>query len=624
MYKLLQRLKFLILLLIFLGKLNAQNCEHIGLVGAGFLVGQFDCEKVIITFDSAMVLQPANRLAELSMGSFVQFSYEVLDSVGCSPDIPLVTITCLDTYTCNFEIESTKIDTAETTTFQLEIFNQTDFGPYHPQIVKWYEYETNKILGNDPIISYQAPPNSLPVVTICADFEVSYSDSSFCSGTICEALIVEDILPEVTDCQAFFGYLPHGPASSGKIDFFNYSFGPYSQATWDFGDGQSLIANSEMLSHTFENPGLYNVCLTLSAEANCTSTFCLPVFTISGPEICNYNDCVLPGDANKDSTVNIFDVLSLGLAFNTMGEIRPNAVLDPILQAAFDWSFSIGNLNYKHIDCDGNGLIEEADFAAIDQNYIPIEGKTELPEDAELPFISLKFEKDTLYIPPNQSSIQIPATLSIGPITDLYGVALSLNYNGAVASIETTYDENSFLGIADNILAKQKNLVEQQQLGLAITRTNQLGINGSGNIATVSFIVEGDIIEGRVIELELNDLKAINSSGEIIPVSTDENNSTVTIIADSTLVHTTNQLSKQQLEVYPNPTNEQINISISKAINLSEGRIEVFNALGQQVHSQALNQHEMLLELKNQDSGLYWVKIHTKTGIGVRAIIIGD
>ncbi len=623
----LQRLKFFILLLAFicLGKLSAQNCEHIGLVGTGFLVGEFECEQVIITFDSALVLQPTNRLEELAMGSFIQFSYEVLDSVGCSSDIPLVHINCLESYSCNFAIESFEIDSAENQSFRLEIFNQTDFGPYHPQTVEWYEYETGNVLGDDSIIIYQPPLNSPPVVNICADFEVIYPDDSFCSGTLCELLVIDDFMPEVMDCQAFFGYLPHDFTSSGAIDFFNYSLGSFSEATWDFGDGQTLVSTSETISHTFDTPGLYNVCLAVSGESTtCASTFCLPVFTISGSEICNYNDCVLPGDANKDSTINIFDVLALGVGFNSTGKIRPNAVIDPIPQAAFDWTDFLDQLNFKHIDCDGNGLINEADYTAIDQNYLPIKEKAVLSIDPSLPIVSLRFETDTLLVNPSQT-IRVPVTLEVGLITDFYGLALALDYKGAtIQDIETTYDETSFLGDSNDILAKQKNLKADNQLGVAITRTNQIAVTGAGKIAEVAFIVIADLIEGRttVIELDLNDLKAINSRGEIIPVSTDAKNPTIVIIADSMSVNINNQLLDRQLEVYPNPTKAQLSLILSEELNLEDGIMEIFNTLGQRILTQQFHQHQTFLDLKKLESGVYWIKVHTKEGIGTRAFIV--
>ena len=103
----------------------------------------------------------------------------------------------------------------------------------------------------------------------------------------------------------------------------------------------------------------------------CTNTLCLPVFSIGGEAICEYEtDCVFPGDTDRDGQVNIFDALAIGLGYNQTGRVRPNASIEPFFQAALDWVYFIfGSLDSKHADCDGNGLIDSNDYEAIDKNY---------------------------------------------------------------------------------------------------------------------------------------------------------------------------------------------------------------------------------------------------------------
>jgi len=108
--------------------------------------------------------------------------------------------------------------------------------------------------------------------------------------------------------------------------------------------------------------------------------------------------------------VNIFDVLSLGIGFDKLGEIRPNANISPILQAAYDWDLAtFFALNFKHIDCDGNGLVNADDYTAIDQNYQRITTEKDFEADATLPEVSLVFPSTSIVINPNQTEISIPA-----------------------------------------------------------------------------------------------------------------------------------------------------------------------------------------------------------------------
>ena len=282
----------------------------------------------------------------------------------------------------------------EESRYQLEVFNETDFGAYHPKMVTWFEYETGKELGNEPIINYTPTETSPPLINICADITVEALDNSLCETTLCYTIIPETIFPTIEDCQALFFYQPTDQlADNGAITFYNLSFGDYNEIIWDFGDGQTETTNALTFTHTYNAPGLYEVCLSIQDTVNeCVSSFCLPVFTVGGAEICNYNDCVFPGDANKDGTVNIFDVLNLGIGFNTTGEVRPNAVIEPILQAAFDWDLNtLFNLNFKHIDCNGDGLVDAQDFMAIDQNYQQIIENKTFEANPALPEIAFKF-----------------------------------------------------------------------------------------------------------------------------------------------------------------------------------------------------------------------------------------
>ncbi len=629
------------LILTCFGQVQAQDCDQFGVVSRGFLLGKFNCEILIVSADGADIFQPSKLSEELTPGQFIRFSFTLLDSVDCDEGVPLININCIEPLfdptdslenTCNFDIESVALaDTSNS--FQLEVFNQTDFGAFHPQTVRWYEYETGRALGDTPTIIYTPSVTSPPTINICADITVEITNEELCKATICHTIIPDEIFPEDVNCQALFIYQPEDQlADNGTINFYNLSFGEYDQIEWDFGDGQKDTSNELTLSHVYETPGLYEVCVTVEQQQNgCFSSFCLPIFTVGGSEICNFNDCVFPGDANKDGLVNIFDVLNLGIGFDKIGEARPNANINPIFQAAFDWGFAtFFDLDFKHIDCDGNGLVNAADYAAIDQNYQKITTQKDFAIDATLPAISLNFPADAISIDPDQTETSIPANLVIGAndlsIDNLYGIALAVDYDPALISdVETVYDSTSFIG-SENILARKKLLAEEGQVAYAITRTNQLGVNGSGNIAEFALILDLDLILGRsesVLELDIIDLIVIDSAGREIPVTVSDDTPTVTVTVDeNALVSTEEQLLTQQFDIYPNPVKATLVIDLAKEVDLTNGQIEIFNTLGQKVVEQSLSNHQTLLSVSTLETGVYWVKVHTEDGVGVKEIIV--
>ncbi len=647
MFTTLQRLKTftLLLFLSFFGQLQAQTCEQFGLVSKGFLLGKFDCDVLIVSSDGAEIFQPLVLTDELTPGKLIRFSYDILDSTDCAENVPLINITCLEPFfetndsiltTCNFAIESTLLEdsTQTETTFQLEVFNQTDFGAYHPQDVQWYVYETGTVIGSTPIIEFSPSPTSPPSVNICADIAISFPNGDNCETTLCHTIITDTIIPQADVCQALFIYQPEDQlADNGTINFYNLSFGDFTQVLWDFGDGQTDTTTESSFIHTYNSPGLYEVCLTLEGnQSSCPSTFCLPVFTVGGSDICTYNDCVLPGDANKDGTINIFDALNLGVAFNTMGEIRPNAVIDPILQAAFDWDFNtVFDLNFKHIDCDGNGTVNEQDYLAIDQNYHSVTKQSTIEPNDTYVDVVLQFPAEKIIVNPNQTEISIPANLVIGntdkPIKNFYGTAISFDYDKTlIKAVKSNYNNSSFVGLEEELFVREKLIQEDGQIGLVITRTNQEEVNGSGDIAEFAFIIDLDLIDGRsetLIELDINDIKVVDSNGEEIPVNVPEEGPSVVLIFDESLsVNTEDQLTETQFEVYPNPVQEILIIDLAKTIDLTNSRLQIFNVLGQTVLTQAIDNNQTKLNVSDLKHGVYWVKISTDQGIAVKEIII--
>ena len=82
------------------------------------------------------------------------------------------------------------------------------------------------------------------------------------------------------------------------------------------------------------------------------------------------SDLVFPGDANHDQIANNTDFLQLGVFYGQTGPTRPNATLNWEGQWAMDWDTTQANgYDIKHVDCDGNGTIDNDDGQAILLNY---------------------------------------------------------------------------------------------------------------------------------------------------------------------------------------------------------------------------------------------------------------
>lgn len=85
------------------------------------------------------------------------------------------------------------------------------------------------------------------------------------------------------NCFASFQAFQTG---TNTVTFFNGSNnginGNTASATIDFGDGSSASIGNAAVSHTYNSPGMYGVCLTVATTSGCTDTYCDTV-QVQGP-----------------------------------------------------------------------------------------------------------------------------------------------------------------------------------------------------------------------------------------------------------------------------------------------------------------------------------------------------
>ena len=74
----------------------------------------------------------------------------------------------------------------------------------------------------------------------------------------------------------------------------------------------------------------------------------------------------------------------------------------------------------------------------------------------------------------------------------------------------------------------------------------------------------------------------------------------------------------EQTSIYPNPNRGIFNIST----NISELQVDIFSAIGKKITSKIINRNEEKIDLGNQASGIYFIKLTSNKNIELRKIII--
>lgn len=409
------------------------------------------------------------------------------------------------------------------------------------------------------------------------------------------------------------------------IQFQNISSGTYTNAAWDFGDGtSSTVLNTAI--HTYTAAGTYQVCLTISeTSTNCQSTICHDI-TINGTgdyldSTCYYTDCVFPGDANYDQIVNIYDVLSIALYNNSVGTPRPNASNSFVGQASANWQgVTNANTNLKHIDADGNGIINLADVAIVQQNFTFEHDGIE--QKAEGTPLWIQFDPIVYPSSPNAPFI-ISAGIMLGssntPVNDLLGIAFLLDYDSSLVvpgSVNIVYHNASIIG-QSNTAATLAIDNTVGTVAMANARSNQTFATGYSRLATAYFTIT-DIVIGRQSQVKFNlnphSIQAIDTLGYPIAMEGMANSTTFNTTSTESII------SYRNINIYPNPVDDMLTLELG---DVHAEYLAIYDYLGNQVKYQNINQRGTLqVSVAELPTGFYIVKVQTEQNAAVKRIFI--
>ncbi len=305
----------------------------------------------------------------------------------------------------------------------------------------------------------------------------------------------------------------------------------------------------------------------LNSGNTCWGTFSIE---IKGEQL------VWPGDANNDGIVNNFDVLNIGIGFDSEGPARENASSNWTGQVASDWNELFSNhLNYKFSDADGSGLIDYTDVDVVSSNWGEEHefnggSNSELMSVNDIPL----FLQSGTYV--SNKMVQIPIHLGSNalPADQIYGVAFSVSYDKEmIQSKDMNIDtDNSWLAVdKQDILSVQKNDATNGLIHFGMVRNDQTNMDGFGAIASLNLFfntIDGDVFEPR---FKIENIKLIDAQGNELPAV--EISSPIIVQNQTTATY---NISPVSVSIYPNPSNGMVNINSDTEIT----SVSVFNMDG--------------------------------------------
>lgn len=345
---------------------------------------------------------------------------------------------------------------------------------------------------------------------------------------------------------------------------------------------------------------------------------------------CLLGQMLWPGDVNNNGIVNGIDFLYGGVAFGNTGPTRAGASTDWIAQMpSADWSTDFpGGVNYSFADCNGDGIVNQTDFETIEENLGEVHGilvPDEYSSDngGDAPMVSIVPQNSNLGL-----GVPIVFDIYVGdpefPVENFYGIALSLSYNpDFTLAGEWDFEDDEMVWYDPDDSASEELYKVNEGAGtmeLAVTRTNQQVVSGSGKIGEISVVVE-DIIFGLMTDtlfLNIDNIRLIDNNLNTLPAQSD---STFVIISRPS--PTENPIKSHEIKLYPNPTLNHVNITSESPItNL---RIQDYSGrLVYTLTNLAPSTLELQLSLANYllPSQLYLVEIQTDQGVYYKKLIM--
>ena len=600
-----------VLVLLLAAKWASAQCDFNGQVVEPF--NDPLCGKLILSYDTWQLLVPNEEtmLEGVAANAEIEFSYE-LDGAQTSA----CTAGSLVKLTCVTEL-SAPADCVADFGYSVSFAEPTPVVAFEPTVASTdFTYHWN--FGDGHVSTEQLPVHTY---SIQANYEVCLTIESGDCGLVLNCQTVD-----LNECHAAFAY----SANSGIIELTDFSTGSYSEWEWDMGDG-TVMQNIGLTSYDYGEVNIFTVCLTVWNNSGCSNQFCDYVYTGSG-DICEFAECVYPGDTNADGLANVYDLLPIGVGYGSEGPPRQvddvSFALDWSAQFAPDWGTqTIAGHDYKHLDCNGDGEIDSDDLAGIEANYAT-PGNAFMVQADGSPTFWLDFEWDTIVIDDNTPAlIELEADLMVGhpdlPMQNLNGFALQMDYDEemvATDGIEVDYNDNSFFGNSNEIMWIGKNRQEDNgEFDLGFTRKS-IEVNGFGRIATLNFIIIGDVIarsseSSFVVTLEdvvaVNQEGALLTIGELLPASVH--------VIDKTTTPANEEWLNQQVLVFPNPASDMVTIRLN---DLRAESVQAYNALGQMVANFPANSDIFNLSAGNWEGGIYLLKIKTDKGVATKRLIV--
>jgi len=326
---------------------------------------------------------------------------------------------------------------------------------------------------------------------------------------------------------------------------------------------------------------------------------------------------VWPGDANYDLVADMNDLLYLGWAYGATGTVRVGATNNWQAEPSVNWGQTTAyGTEFKHADCNGDGMIDLNDTLAIFQNYgLQHVFKMANPNQTNVlsTYRNLQITPSVSTVGPNQAltlSISIPS--STVTVNDLYGIAFRMSVPSQyIASLSSSDFTNSFLGTkGSTMMTLTKAFIGQDHIDFCLVRNDHQNSTSGGNLFDINLLASNFSSTG-IGDFTISAIKAVTYQGTYLPIGS---GNALVNFSNSTGIQ---KVTSTEIKVMPNPASDKITFD---GLTDTKITVEIVNVIGQTILKTNLDGKKSI-DVSGFEKGAYFIKLNTTQGIIIKKFI---
>jgi len=352
-------------------------------------------------------------------------------------------------------------------------------------------------------------------------------------------------------------------------------------------------------------------------------------------------DCVWPGDVNRDKGVTAKDYLYAGvLAGQNISDGIPRAIssTDWFGFNADNWSVDLHGINAKNADVNGNGVINQIDLQGIDANFGLnrddfIYGQEILVPQAGSNILDLVLADNDVDVATAQLFDRIieleiylngPSSNTLSP--EIHGLSFDMRFDTnmitpfvILTSNGNQVFQHDFAYMNDQYRGgpELRELRGDNKIQYAFTNYNGISATEGGQLVGQNIYVKDEAAtsnpDGRdTVIIKFYNVCAVDANGDEMPMDASYDTLYLSNLAiDPDLTSGVKELSDLQVELYPNPVNEVLNVELEEPVS---GRVTVFDLNGKILDNSLFEKGSATLSLDNYPAGVYYLRVRTDSG----------